>query len=109
MDDKHIQDELVWMEQELRNIKSPQGPITNVNAFTAFTEDIGNVIKITYEDGDNDIITRVYVVGESLSVAVLSVPENNQQLILIYDHTPGTIGGYRITSTRPILSVENFS
>lgn len=107
MNTQDLQKELVWMETEIRNLKSPQGAITTVNGYLAQIDDPTTKVKITYDSGKNDIITKVYVIGDALTDTLLTTPDENEQYILSDVGVPGSVGGYRIVSTRPILSVEN--
>lgn len=108
MDKKDIQKELGWMENELRALKSPQGAITSVNGYFAYIDNPSAKVKITYEDGNNDILTKVYVVSPNMfRDTMLTTPNGNEQYILVYPET--NVQTYLIVSTRPILSVENVS
>lgn len=107
MRNDEIQKELEWMVEELRNLKTPQGSINNVDSYSASISNPALKVKITYADGKNDIITKVYVVGTNDAAHVLTKASNNEQYILTSPFKPSWIEGFRIVSTRPILSVEN--
>lgn len=105
-----IQKQLLEMERELRALKSPQGAIKNIFAYEANIQLPAEKVLITYEDGDNDIITRVYAMGNMWTGHFLSRVQDNKQYIVANEFGGGMyIEAYRIESTRPILSVENVS
>lgn len=104
-----IQKELENIEKELRVLKSPQGAINNVESYTATISNPALKVRITYSDGKNDIITTIYVIGTHDAPRILTRIKNNQQYILTSHNAPSWIEGFRIVSTRPILSVENVS
>ena len=103
-----FQQTLKELEDELRNLKSPQGAIKNIPAY--FYELISPQqfkYKITYADGDNDIITRMYTVGTSYVGHILTKPSNNTQYLLINDvGSQVDWDSILFESTREILSVQ---
>ena len=104
---KDIEDNIEWIESELRNLKTVQGYINNVQSYSAKILNTSAKVKITYADGDNDIITKHYLLGTTRLNSVLTVPENNIQYILTYESVIMDVEGFLIVSTRPIISVEN--
>lgn len=109
MDNERLQQELDWMVRELQALKSPQGSINNVESYSATIQNPAIKVKITYADGENDIITKVYITGTHDAPHILTKVNNNVQYILTSHLVPSWIEGFRIVSTRPILSVENVS
>lgn len=109
MDKDTIQKELENIKKELRALKSPQGAINNIESYTATISNPALKVRITYADGKNDIITTVYVTGTHGGPHILTRIKNNQQYILSSHYIPGWLEGFRIVSTRPIISVENVS
>lgn len=103
-----IQKEIEELERELRALKCPQGTINNVQSYSASILNPSSKVRITYSDGNNDIITSIYLIGTAETNKVLTRVKNNIQYILITEDALG-IDGYRIVSTRPVLSVENVS
>ena len=99
MNSKKIQQMIEQAKKDLRDLKTCQGVIKSVAAFTyTFTPDTGLPHIITYADGENSIITDAY----SDALVVFATPTNNTQKIFNMSQAPSTI---TFVSTRPILSV----
>lgn len=105
MNNNEFNNELLWMQNELMNLKSIQGTINNVESYSYVVNNPAEKVKIIYADGDDDIITRRYIMGEfTWPNAFLTTPHNNVQYILCENLN---IEAILLVSTRPILSVEN--
>lgn len=103
MDDyKDIQAMLENIEREIKALKCSHSIATDIKAFEGYfyTREFDKPIIITYEDGQNAIITDVYG-----SVNGLSAVNNNQQRVYIKYDSSSTIIDFFVCSTRPILSI----
>lgn len=101
MDDyKDIQAMLENMEREIKALKCSHSIAADIRMFTGwyYITNYDTPIIITYEDGENEIMTDIY--GEG---AALSTISNNQQKVFIAGNEYGTI--IFVCSTRPILSI----
>jgi hypothetical protein len=101
---EQLQQEIKSIKKEILALKTPQGMINNVESYFATISNPTSKVRITYEDGKNDIITFVYYIGDNEPDFILTKPKNNQQLILTFTEYQGA-DGYFIVSTRPIKSV----
>lgn len=99
MNSKDIQEMIMQAEKDLRDLKTCQGAIKTIGAFTyTFTPTSALPHLITYADGQNAIITDAY----SGVVVVFGYPSGNQQLMFNMSQAPMPI---TLVSTRPIISV----
>ena len=103
MDDyKDVQKLIEDMEREIKDLKCSHSIVTDIRMFTDWfsTQDMDTPVVITYEDGQNAIITDVY--GD---VNGLSTITNNQQRVFLKSDQYSQSSVFRVCSTRPILSI----
>lgn len=100
MNNKDIQKTIKQAEKDLMDLKTTQGVIKTVQAFTyTFTPQSAFPHVITYENGENSIITDAY----SNALVVFGYVNNNTQIMFNMSQSASDI---TLVSTRPIISVE---
>lgn len=101
MKEKSLKTTILELEREVRDLKTFQGGLKTVEAFTyTFTPSgVSGRFKITYSDGADAIITQIYSGASSW----LSKIENNIQYFWLQAQAATQV---LVVSTRPILSVE---
>ena len=90
---------LLEMKREILNLKTAHNMSPFVRTFYATIEPSSTQpITITYDDGDNDIITDVYTDAD----AVLGAVSSNTQKLYFSSQAPLEV---TVVSTRPIISL----
>lgn len=109
---QNFEQELISMKRELLELKTAQQLSPRIRAYTgSFTlaeigadEDTIGVVKITFEDGDGDIMSE-YISDVSIWPAI---PQGNEQTINCQTFIGSSLlnAPIFILSTRPIASIE---
>lgn len=106
MNDRGLQMKIKELEQELSDLKTIQGGLKNIKCYTyRFTSsgyEFGAMIEVSYEDGDEPVITRAFM--QPLPLA-LKLSGNKQRFWLTRNYGDEII----FVSTRRILSVRDIS
>lgn len=108
MDSKKIQDMITEAERELHDLKTIQGGIKYMTAYTmnytnGNTGLTNQLLEVTYDDGEEPIFSEL--LGSNLAAA-LGINGNKQRFFLRLFYANQTIS---ISSNRPILSITNVS
>lgn len=108
MDVKNLQDEIVALENELMELKTIQGVLPNMNAFTenyihTNPSATNQIIEVEFADGDGLIFSGC---TNQNYAAALDIVNNKQRFYfrLMFNGTKLTF-----YANRPILSVKNVS
>lgn len=106
MNANNIQQEIIRIEKELQNIKNVQRFMGNVNTFSYDAMDTTNIIRIFYDNPTQPPMT-------------ILTPSDVDYYIMLGDYDPETKSQQAllqrthqivvVTSTQPILKVENVS
>lgn len=109
MDSKNIQDEIEFLERELRNLKSPQGAIAEFSSYYAEIDNVNSDIVIHYkQDIKNSPITTVEIQDAATFIYTLVGRYNSQnktQKIFVRNSHPKL----SVYSTAPIDYLERVS
>lgn len=108
MDSNKIQETITEMERELHDLKTIQGGIKYMTAYTmnytnGATGLTNQLLEVEYGDGEEPIFSEL--LGSNVAVA-LEITNNKQKFFLRLFYANQTIS---ISSNRPILSITNVS